>query len=84
MEKMSISTLNNLILLLVMVVGTGIQSEGGKISKADIQVTSIIELSGNLSEVLMINGSLFFLTTEVPSDLKNPFVDGEFLYFEIV
>lgn len=81
---MSINVLNNLVLLLVIVVGTGIQSEGGKISHVDIQVTSTVELTDNLSEVLMINGSPFFITTEIPSGLKNPFVDGEFLYFEIV
>lgn len=79
---MSINVLN--VLLLVIVVGTGIQSEGGKISQVDIHITSAVELSGNLSEVLMINGGLFFLTADVPSGLKDPFMDSEFLYFEIV
>lgn len=81
---MSINYLSNLVLLLVIVVCTGIQSEGGKISQVDIRITSTIELSGNLSEVLMINGGLFFVTTEIPSGLKNPFVNDGFLYFEII
>jgi len=72
------------LLFLVLVIAAGFQSEGGKITNVDVQISSTIHFYGNSTEVLIINGNPFFITNEIPSNVSNPFFQDNYLYFEIV
>jgi len=72
------------LLFLVLVIVAGFQSEGGKIANVDVQISSTIHFYGNLTDVLIIDGSLFFITSEIPSNVTNPFIEDGYLYFEVV
>jgi hypothetical protein len=72
-------------ILLILVIGTGIQSEGGKISQLDINFSHEIYLSGNyIYDNILINGTHYFITTEIPQNVQNPFINEGFLYYEVV
>ena len=72
-------------LLLILVIGTGIQAEGGKITQADINFSQNIYISNNfVYDVLWIDGNHYYITTEIHRYLQNPFINEGFLYFEIV
>jgi hypothetical protein len=74
----------NILVLSILLVNAGIQSEGGHISQADINYSHDIYLSGNLSEVITINETQYFIMTEIPQYVQNPFINDGFLYYEII
>ena len=77
--------MNHQLLLLILIVSAGIQSEGGKITQANINFSHDFYFSGNyIYDVLIINNNYIFITTEIPKNVQNPFIDDGFLYYEIV
>jgi len=74
----------NSALLFLLLISSGIQSEGGHITQVDISYSHDIYLTGNLIDVIQIDGRTLFITTEIPEHLQNPFIKEGFLYYEVI